>query len=81
MDADEHVRALQCNAPEFECRAVADPNAPLVLVEYVPTGGATPWGFNLFGPEGCFVAVPNQWAERLPDGQDDDGGMIGRGTT
>ena len=63
----------------FECRAVADPNAPLVLVEYVPTGGATPWGFNLFGPEGCFVAVPNQWAERLPDGQDDDGGMIGRG--
>ena len=25
------------------------------------------------------MAVPNQWAERLPDGQDDDGGMIGRG--
>ena len=63
----------------YECDAEADPSAPLALVEYVPSGGAVPWGFTLFGPKGCFVAVPNQWADRLADGQDDDGGMLGSG--
>lgn len=63
----------------YECRAEADPDAPLVVVEHVPSGGATPWGFSLFGPEGCFVAVSNQWAECLADEQSDGGGMLGSG--